>query len=336
MKARTKMSKLTGFNFTNGVLSLIIDSTAITLREDDPNYKSVRACLLTKDADGILDILSDPQDEKQDSDTRCYDFKKDNVAIVNGKIMYSRQVIESEGLVKHVSKIQDQGLPLDGMVNFINRLFNNVDEKVRDQIFGFVDRNGLTIDSDGYIIAYKAVNHNYTDKHTGKFDNSPGKVVSMDRSLVDPNPHTACGRGLHAGALGYIYTFGCGNDRIVLVRIDPADVCSIPFCSSCQKFRTCKYTVIGNYNGELKKGVYDSDKTTDEWYEEDEGTVDDGFDWDEVEAEYEEDYEEEDEWYDEDDIQVDSVEECTEESCFGTRPNGNKYYNVRDNRGRFV
>ena len=61
--------------------------------------------------------------------------------------------------------------------------------------------------------------------------------------------------GLHAGALNYVASYGSveSNDRIVIVKINPADVVSVPSDCNCEKLRTCRYEVVGEYQGELLK-----------------------------------------------------------------------------------
>lgn len=51
---------------------------------------------------------------------------------------------------------------------------------------------------------------------------------------------------------GFACNYGAeGGDRIVIVEVDPADVVSVPTDCSCQKVRTCRYTVVDEFRGEL-------------------------------------------------------------------------------------
>jgi hypothetical protein len=76
-------------------------------------------------------------------------------------------------------------------------------------------------------------------------DNSPGTVVEMERNQVDDNKDQTCSTGLHFCGLSYLDHFGGSDSRVVIVKIDPADVVSIPSDYNGAKGRACRYEVIG-------------------------------------------------------------------------------------------
>ena len=82
----------------------------------------------------------------------------------------------------------------------------------------------------------------------------------MTRSKVDDDRDRGCSNGLHAGALNYVAGYGSveANDKIVIVKINPADVVSVPSDCNYEKLRTCRYEVVGEYQGELLKPLYSS------------------------------------------------------------------------------
>jgi len=104
-------------------------------------------------------------------------------------------------------------------------------------------------------LAYKAVKRDFTDKYSGKMNNSVGEMVSMPRFRVDDNCDIGCSQGLHVGAIDYVKSYGSAGDKIVICKIDPADVVSVPLDSGHQKLRCCKYEVVGEYDGELLPAV---------------------------------------------------------------------------------
>jgi hypothetical protein len=70
------------------------------------------------------------------------------------------------------------------------------------------------------------------------------------KSRYDNNPL------VHVGSLEYVRGFACGygtegGDRIVIVKVNPADVVSVPYDCQNQKVRTCKYEVLREYTGPL-------------------------------------------------------------------------------------
>jgi hypothetical protein len=106
-----------------------------------------------------------------------------------------------------------------------------------------LEKNSLPITPDGCFLAYKRVRENYMDCHTGTMDNSVGRVVEMERNMVDDNRNNTCSSGLHFCSHSYLSSFG--GERTVIVKIDPADVVSIPSDYNDAKGRACRYTVIG-------------------------------------------------------------------------------------------
>jgi hypothetical protein len=195
-------------------------------------------------------------------------------------------------------------------VNFLEKAKQNPSQKSVDDLYRWIKNGDLVIDPDGDIIAYKGVgkdkNGNSQSIHTGSafvdgvefhghIPNRPGTVVSMPRSEVDPNEMVGCSTGLHAGTHDYAlkYLGWQRESRMILVKINPRDVVSVPTDEQDKKMRVSRYTVLSAidlpdrlqtalYQHDLQEETLDDEDEYDEenWYDEDE-------DWDE-EAEAEE------------------------------------------------
>jgi hypothetical protein len=102
----------------------------------------------------------------------------------------------------------------------------------------------------------------------------------MTRSKVDDNRSVGCSQGLHAGALNYVASYGNvdAGDKIVIVKINPKDVVSVPSDCNHEKLRTCQYEVVGEYQGELLKPLYSANFNDDD-YHDDEDEYDNDYDW---------------------------------------------------------
>jgi hypothetical protein len=145
------------------------------------------------------------------------------------------------------------------------------------------------------------------DKYRGVFDNHVGNVCEMTRSKVDDDRGRGCSNGLHAGALNYVAGYGSleSGDKIVIVKINPRDVVSVPSDCNFEKLRTCRYEVVGEYQGELLKPLYSAslDNGVDYDYD-DEEEYDNDYDWgwndedDEDDEAYAEDYDDEEDYDD--------------------------------------
>jgi hypothetical protein len=68
----------------------------------------------------------------------------------------------------------------------------------------------------------------------------------MPRRKVNDDFMVGCSDGFHAGSLRYVTTVWTSNKQII-VKIDPADVVSIPLECECQKIRCCKYEVVSEF-----------------------------------------------------------------------------------------
>lgn len=147
----------------------------------------------------------------------------------------------------------EKGYPAEAFVLFLKRLLSNPSCRSIETFFGFIENQGLTIDAEGYVIGYKGVNMELRDCHTGTVDNSPGQHPKMDRSLVDDDPRHECSVGFHFGGWDYAHTFG---PRMVLVRVNPADLVCVPYDCSQGKVRVSEYTVLKEVTPESKMKAY--------------------------------------------------------------------------------
>ena len=103
--------------------------------------------------------------------------------------------------------------------------------------------------------------------------------------------------------MNYVASYGSleNGDRIVIVKINPRDVVSVPSDCNCEKLRTCQYEVVGEYQGELLKPLYSANFNDDEYqgYDDEDYQIDDEY-WDRFDDEDEDDYEddEDEDYYD--------------------------------------
>jgi hypothetical protein len=149
-----------------------------------------------------------------------------------------------------------EGFSVEPMVNFMENLYKNPSHRAVTELYGFLEKNNLPITPDGYFLAYKKVRGDYKDCHTGTMDNSVGQVVEMERYEVNDNKDQTCSTGLHFCGQSYLSHFG--GERTVIVKINPADVVSIPSDYNEAKGRACRYEVIGEIGGETADKAFDA------------------------------------------------------------------------------
>lgn len=166
---------------------------------------------------------------------------KGSVEIRGNQIFFGTR--EISGLIStRIFEVMRLGLDASPMLRFIENLMANPSKRAVDELFGFLEACSLPITEDGHFLAYKRVRGNYRDVHSNTMDNSVGQVVEMERNLVDEDRHNTCSYGLHFCSYSYLQHFG--GERIVVVKINPADVVSIPADYNNAKGRTCRYEVV--------------------------------------------------------------------------------------------
>lgn len=179
-------------------------------------------------------------------------FGKGYVTIDGGKVHWKGQVFHNALATRMMEMFQD-GFPVDPMVKFMVNLMDNPSKRSVDQVYGFLEKNNLPITEDGYFLAFKRVRKDYKDIHSGTIDNSVGKTITMDRNLVDDNPDSHCSTGLHFCSESYLGHFGSASEPVMILKINPADVVSIPTDYNGAKGRCSKYMVVGEVKGDPKE-----------------------------------------------------------------------------------
>lgn len=211
--------------FSGGVPTTV-DSTHI-------NYAKLLEALKTEDWDAIPGLLTVKKAIESFSEGRAK-FENDTV--------YFDGVPLQNALSDRIVRLFRDGFPITHFLKFIERLNANPSYRAVNELYGFLEANSLPITDDGCFLAYKRIREDWTDCYTGTMDNSIGTVVEMPRNQVNDDKDQTCSRGLHF--CGYSYLSSFSGARLVVVKVDPADVVSIPSDYNNQKGRACKYTIV--------------------------------------------------------------------------------------------
>lgn len=276
------------FMWVDGNLTLVLNNKTYQVLPDHINYKMILEALPTATSDELLEIV--------DVEKAVSTFSDGLVEIKNGKVLYEGEEVHGS-ISKRILEFMSKGLPFYPLVNFLHNLMENPSMQSQKELYDFLEHEHLPITEDGHFLAYKAVRNDFKDKYKGVFDNSVGQVVKMQRAKVDDDRARGCSDGLHAGALNYVAGYGSveSGDRIVIVKINPRDVVSVPSDCNCEKLRTCRYEVVGEYQGELLKPLYSASLDNGIDYEdEDEDEYDHDYDWNWNDEDVEEEYYEDD------------------------------------------
>ena len=160
--------------------------------------------------------------------------------------------IDDNNLKRKINEMLNLGCSEAPIVKFIKKLYDNPNKRSRETFYNYVKQYDITVDQDGDVILYKGVCDDYYDKHSHTILNKPGCIVSMPREEVDHDPDSPCSTGLHAGTIEYATDWG---ERVVAVKVDPKDVCCVPYDESFQKVRVCKYIVLAEIEDRLSVEV---------------------------------------------------------------------------------
>ena len=276
------------FMFVDGNLTVVLNNKSFQVLPDHLNYKMILEALPSATSDELLEMI--------DFEKAVATFSDGLVEIKNGQVTYEGEVVHGS-ISKRILEFMSKGLPFQPLIIFLKNLMENPSMQSQKELYDFLEHEHLPITEDGHFLAYKAVRSDYKDKYRGVFDNSVGQICEMTRSKVDDDRGRGCSNGLHAGALNYVAGYGSveSNDKIVIVKINPKDVVSVPSDCNFEKLRTCRYEVVGEYQGELLKPLYSSVFSEDDYEDEDEDG-DDDYEWG-----WNGDSEDDEEEYDEDD-----------------------------------
>ena len=256
-------------NPVDGFLTIVADGVQHTVLASNPMFASAVSAFQSKDWDALM-LAIDPSLKFKN----LY-AKYEQIEVKDGSVFVGGDVVRSIVADRIIGFLAD-GIDCLPIFKFITRLQLNPSKRAVDELYTFLEHKHLPVTESGTFLAYKAVRNDFTDKHTGRFDNSVGNVLEMARNKVDDDKNIGCSYGFHAGTLEYATGFACGNDKLVLVEIDPADVVSIPTDCNFQKLRTCRYKVVAEYERPLEEQVYQSrfstehdDDVDEEWDDDD-------------------------------------------------------------------
>ncbi|ADI96493.1 rIIB protector from prophage-induced early lysis [Acinetobacter phage Ac42] len=203
-----------------------------------PNFKAALLALAEDRVSDALDLINIKRAIER------YTSKSGNVYIEGSRIFYKEIEIENS-LVKRIIADMEAQKEFEFYIPFLENMMENPSRKVVTRIFDFLEANDIEITESGHFIAFKKVDKNYRDIHSGRFDNSPGVTVTMPRNQVDEDDNRTCSEGLHVCSKSYLSNFATApKNRVVTCLVNPRDVVSIPVDYNNAKMRTCEYVVL--------------------------------------------------------------------------------------------
>jgi hypothetical protein len=215
---------------------VIIDNQPHTVTSTHIGYEKIKQAIKDNDWDAVKDVI-DPKKQ-------ILEYGAGNVAIQGSKVFWKEREMHGV-LTNRLIEMYQDGFPIEPLIAFMENLMSNPSKRAVEELYGFLEKGNLPLTPDGYFLAYKKVRADFRDCHTGTMDNSVGQIVEMERNAVDDDQNRTCSAGLHFCSKEYLSHFGGSDSRTVILKINPADVVSIPTDYNNAKGRACRYEVIG-------------------------------------------------------------------------------------------
>ena len=247
--------------------TVIIENKSYQFDPSHADYSVLVDCVKTGDSEEFLNVFN--------TGTKVENWSEGDFRFENGVLWYEDEQVH-DVITGRIVEMLKGGFDHTPMLAFLERLYQNPSYRAINELYTFLQHKFLPITPDGYFLAYKAVGPDFKDKYSGTFDNSVGKTVKISRRKVDDNCDVGCSYGLHVGAIDYVKSYGGAGDKVVICKVNPADVVSVPLDSQHQKVRCCRYEVVGEYAEDLLPAVCND---YDEDYDEDDAEFEDACDY---------------------------------------------------------
>jgi hypothetical protein len=232
---------------TPGGLHVSLNGDIRTLASSDPVYGEVVAALARGATDDeILEILNAELRRLEEATHVAPDI------VLKGGVLYYKEDAIAGTLGTRMLEMLNEGFNLKPMAALLANIELNPSNKVVTRLYDFLEMGQNPLTEDGCFLAYKAVRPDFKDIHSGNFDNSVGQVLSMPRNRVDERDEVTCSYGFHVCSFSYLPRFSHANGHVMICKVNPADVVSIPTDYNNTKMRVCRYEVIGEYEGYYK------------------------------------------------------------------------------------
>ena len=226
------------YNITDNAVVVMVEQKTFTVNSGDDRYEGVRDAIRSGDEDGILRLL--------DVKGRLVSESNGGIYLLNGMLRCDKYDIPTMLATRIVAMFQ-QGFSTVPLTLFLENLMENPNESgtIVEELYGFIEHSNLPLTLDGHFLAYKMVRPDFKDLYSGTMDNSVGQIVEMPRIECDFSRTNPCSSGLHFCSEDYLGGYGTRNsDQVVIVKVNPRDVTSIPGRYSDAKGRACKYEIV--------------------------------------------------------------------------------------------
>lgn len=199
--------------------------------------------------------------------SRRFESVGDRVSIRNGVVYLDGDPYDGD-IADTILTFYEADEEFEPLVLFMEKLLMNPNEHSRAHAYRWLANKSFALDSVGNVLAYKSVvkqpdgsylSHSSgnaivddEEHRSGPVPQRLGSVVALPRSEVTFDPSIGCSYGLHAGTWEYASNFMWTSSTVLLVRIHPRDIVSVPTDARDQKMRVSKYRILNEVGREVE------------------------------------------------------------------------------------
>lgn len=240
------------YTLTDKSITVLYNNTPRTVFKTSKEFDTVLTAIRTDD----IKLLESIFIADNIADITC-----GNITLKNNQLLYRNNVVDNY-ILNRIKEYMMLKLPINHLLEFTNKVYASQSKNTINNLYKFLEYRNMPITANGNFLAYKYVTEDYYSYHSGseplisgkrngqgQIYNGIGETVEMERMYVSDDLTVGCSGGLHVANENYARAYG--GKKIVIVEVNPADVVCVPHDASCQKVRTCKYTVIRDYVGKM-------------------------------------------------------------------------------------
>lgn len=234
----------------SGAISAFVGGKAINVPPDHRFYKEILEAIRAGDKEEFIKFADLGNSIEKYAATAVGNSLASYllVTVAGGMVYYKGQVIHN-AVAERIIQFMAENLPAEPLILFLENLMQNSSRHSVEQLYRFLENQKLPITEDGCFLGYKRVKDDWFDFHSGTIDNSIGKVIEIERNLVDDDFSHDCSYGLHVGSIDYVRGFNSGG-HVLVVKVNPRDAVAVP-AEDHTKIRVCRYEVLEEADPEL-------------------------------------------------------------------------------------
>lgn len=251
-------------------ITVMVNGVTHTVNSDHTNYNALREAIREARWDDVPDLITPARVIES--------FAQGSIQVRDGLVLYNGAELHN-AVTGRILEMVREGFDAKPLTRFLENLLKNPSRTAVEELYSWLEGTKLPITEDGCFLAYKKVAANYFDFYTGKITNKPAELMTdaeksalpvtvsgietsiqdgvttltMPRNMVDDNRNNTCSYGLHFCSLSYLPSYHGGQGRVLIVKINPADVVSIPTDYNFAKGRVTGYQVVGEHANETEE-----------------------------------------------------------------------------------